>query len=260
MQTGYTLDYSSIKSMTMRDGDCDGNGIATYSWSARRSTLKRRGCHYVVVRHLADLRQAQQRQEPDERLLHAGLDGLRRRSAATCSTSASTARAAPTIRSSEKITFVGRVIGGHIEGWGGDDIRLTDLYYRGGETIRGFDRGGFGPRDLRTDDAIGGKTYWATTAEIRFPFPFIPDDLGSERRRLRRRWLAVRRQRPGQEPRTARRTASRSPTTPSVRSSVGASVMWNSPVGPIRMDFAKALTKEDFDKEQFFRFGASTKF
>ncbi len=80
----------------------------------------------------------------------------------------------------EKITFVGRVIGGHIQNWNGDgdDIRLTDLFFKGGETIRGFDRSGYGPRDGVTDDAVGGTTFWATTAEIRFPFPFIPDDLG----------------------------------------------------------------------------------
>ena len=78
----------------------------------------------------------------------------------------------------EKITFVGRVIGGHIMGWGGDDVRLIDLFYKGGETIRGFERGGFGPRDLNTDDALGGSTFWATTAEVRFPLPFVPDDLG----------------------------------------------------------------------------------
>ena len=29
-----------------------------------------------------------------------------------------------------------------------------------------------------TNDALGGTTYWATTAEIRFPIPFVPDDLG----------------------------------------------------------------------------------
>ncbi len=79
---------------------------------------------------------------------------------------------------SDNITFVGRAIGGHIEGWGGDDVRLTDLYYRGGETIRGFDRGGFGPRDLvhgrrhRRQDLLGGH------GEIRFPLPYVPDDLG----------------------------------------------------------------------------------
>ncbi len=78
----------------------------------------------------------------------------------------------------EKITFVGRAMGGHIEGWGGEDVRLLDLFYKGGETIRGFDRGGFGPRDLLTGDALGGSTFWATTAEVRFPLPFVPDELG----------------------------------------------------------------------------------
>jgi outer membrane protein insertion porin family len=159
---------------------------------------------------------------------------------------------------SENITFVGRAIGGHIEGWGGDDVRLTDLYYRGGETIRGFDRGGFGPRDLKTDDSIGGKTYWATTAEIRFPFPYIPDDLGlsgavfaDAGSLFDANDLAKSLNKSGQLELA---------DSSAVRSSVGASVMWNSPVGPIRMDFAKALTKEKFDQEQFFRFGASTKF
>ncbi|HEX7074950.1 MAG TPA: outer membrane protein assembly factor BamA, partial [Hyphomicrobiaceae bacterium] len=78
----------------------------------------------------------------------------------------------------DEITFVGRVIGGHIEGWGGQDVRLLDLYYRGGETVRGFDRAGYGPRDIDTGDALGGKTYWAATAEVRFPLPLIPDELG----------------------------------------------------------------------------------
>jgi outer membrane protein insertion porin family len=46
----------------------------------------------------------------------------------------------------------------------------------------------------------------------------------------------------------------------SIRSSAGVSLMWNSPVGPIRMDFAKTLTKEKYDETQFFRFGAATRF
>ena len=48
----------------------------------------------------------------------------------------------------DKITLVGRAVGGHIMGWGGDDVRLIDMFYKGGETIRGFNRGGVGPRDL----------------------------------------------------------------------------------------------------------------
>ncbi|WP_415071993.1 BamA/TamA family outer membrane protein [Hyphomicrobium sp.] len=49
-------------------------------------------------------------------------------------------------------------------------------------------------------------------------------------------------------------------TATSIRSSVGGSLMWNSPVGPLRMDFAKVLTKESYDQTQFFRFGAQSKF
>ena len=78
----------------------------------------------------------------------------------------------------DNITFVARGIAGSIHGWGGEDVRLIDLFFKGGETVRGFDRAGYGPRDLSTGDALGGQYYWATTAEIRFPIPFVPDDLG----------------------------------------------------------------------------------
>jgi outer membrane protein insertion porin family len=45
-----------------------------------------------------------------------------------------------------------------------------------------------------------------------------------------------------------------------IRSSVGASLIWASPLGPIRFDFAKALTKSDSDQTQFFRFTGGTTF
>jgi len=169
----------------------------------------------------------------------------------------------------EKITLIGRVIGGHIEGWGGDDVRLLDMYFKGGETIRGFDRAGYGPRDLFTGDALGGQTYWAATAEVRFPLPFIPEDIGlsgavfADAGSL---WGT------GDFAEASNNCADNSQFTngsfknicladdSSIRSSVGASLMWNSPVGPLRMDFAKVLTKQAYDEEQMFRFGASTKF
>lgn len=169
----------------------------------------------------------------------------------------------------EKITLIGRVVGGHIEGWGGDDIRLLDMYFKGGETIRGFDRAGYGPRDTFTGDALGGQSYWAATAEVRFPLPFIPEDIGlsgalfADAGSL---WGA------GDFATSNNNCADPSKYTNgsfknicladdnTIRSSVGASLLWNSPVGPLRMDFAKVLTKEAYDEEQMFRFGASTKF
>lgn len=165
----------------------------------------------------------------------------------------------------DKITFVGRAVGGVIQGWGGQDVRLLDSFFKGGETVRGFDISGFGPRDISSSnrDALGGQKYWAATAEIRFPLPFIPEDIGlsgavfADAGSL---WDAT----GGADSALAGCTTSSGKAclqdSNSIRSSVGGSIMWNSPVGPLRMDFAKVLTKESYDQTQFFRFGASSKF
>jgi outer membrane protein insertion porin family len=154
------------------------------------------------------------------------------------------------------ITLVGRLIGGHITGWGGQDVRAVDAFYKGGELIRGFDSAGLGPRDAGTGDALGGKIFYAGTVEMRFPIPFLPDELGFSgaifadagtvydtdlKKRSDLVGLVI-------------------DDSENIRSSVGASLLWNSPLGPLRADFAYVLTKEDFDEEEFFRFGASTKF
>ena len=174
----------------------------------------------------------------------------------------------------EKITLVGRAIGGHIAGWGGEDVRLLDLFYKGGETIRGFNRAGYGPRDTLTGDALGGDTFWATTAELRFPFPLIPDDLGmsgaifADAGSLFGAGAGVKKINnqcglPLQiDPTTG---AVLNPgvclaDTSAVRASVGFGVLWNSPLGPLRLDIAYPLLKQSFDVDQIVRFGASTRF
>ncbi len=162
----------------------------------------------------------------------------------------------------DNITFVARAIGGSISGWGGSDVRLIDLFFKGGETVRGFDRAGYGPRDLSTGDALGGSMYWATTAEVRFPIPFVPDDLGisgavfADAGSL---WDAGGRAQQVLAGCNSNGQACLQESS-AIRSSVGASLMWASPVGPIRMDLAKVLSKEKYDEEQIFRFGAATKF
>jgi outer membrane protein insertion porin family len=167
----------------------------------------------------------------------------------------------------DKITFAGRVVAGHIEGWGGDEVRLLDLFYKGGETIRGFNRAGFGPRDLLTGDALGGKTFWATTAEIRFPFPFIPDDLGMSGAVFADAGSLFNAGTGAKNLNTQCGAATPDPSvgicladSPSIRTSAGFSLLWNSPLGPLRLDIAKAITKQPYDDEQLIRFGASTKF
>ena len=173
----------------------------------------------------------------------------------------------------EKITLVGRAIGGHIEGWGGDDVRLLDLYYKGGETIRGFSTSGYGPRDLLTGDSLGGSTFWATTAEVRFPLG-LPEELGmsgavfvdagslfgagSTARRLDTQCgLPIIR-----DPNT---NAVINPgvclaDSDSIRASAGIGLIWNSPLGPLRLDIAQPFVKQPYDATQLLRFGASTRF
>ena len=44
------------------------------------------------------------------------------------------------------------------------------------------------------------------------------------------------------------------------RASAGASLIWASPFGPLRVDYAVPLVKEDTDIIQNFNFGMSTRF
>jgi outer membrane protein insertion porin family len=158
----------------------------------------------------------------------------------------------------ENILFVSRAIGGHIAGWGGEDVRLLDLFFKGGETVRGFERAGFGPRDLLTNDALGGRTYWATTAEVRFPIPLVPEDLGIQGAVFADAGSLF--GAGGESERLNTESSVDLADSSAIRASVGASILWASPVGPIRMDIAKVLSKESYDEEQFFRFGAQTNF
>jgi outer membrane protein insertion porin family len=169
-----------------------------------------------------------------------------------------------------KITLVGRAQGGSIEGWGGQDVRLTDLFFKGGETIRGFERAGYGPRDAcespvtheRVDncsrDSLGGQLFWATTAEVRFPFPYVPDSLGMQGAIFvdaGSLWDPS-----GQALSAVADEGSFIFDSAEVRMSTGFSIIWQSPLGPLRADIAQALLKADFDKTELFRFGASTNF
>ncbi len=155
-------------------------------------------------------------------------------------------------RVAKGVTLVGRVIGGHIVGLG-QDVRLLDSFYKGGETIRGFESSGIGPRDADgNQDALGGTMFYAATAEVRFPIPLLPEEFG-----LSGAIFADAGSLYDVGSQIAGLTVNDSN---SIRSSVGASLLWNSPLGPLRADYSHVLSSEEFDEEQAFRFGASTNF
>ena len=154
----------------------------------------------------------------------------------------------------KRITLVGRVQGGYIEGYGGEDVRLQDLFFKGPETIRGFERAGIGPRDTSTGDSLGGRVFAAATTEVRFPLPLLPENLGMTGAVFA-------------DVATLFETGDLGSIDQSlvvdddtIRASVGFSLIWQSPVGPLRADFAHVLNSSAFDEEEVFRFGAATQF
>ena len=149
------------------------------------------------------------------------------------------------------VTLAGRATAGTIMGWGGHDVRLLDMYYMGGETVRGFAAAGIGPRDTASAnaDALGGKSYISTTAEMRFGLPLVPEGLG-----VRGAVFADAGSLFGTS-NSAGRLPGLAGSSASLRASVGAGLIWDSPIGALRADYAFPLAKQTFDKTQPWSFG-----
>lgn len=139
--------------------------------------------------------------------------------------------------------------GGYIHGLG-QNVRLNDRFDVGGQNLRGFADAGIGPRDANSRDSLGGNVYGIGTAEVSFPVG-LPDEYGIRASVF-----------------TDFGTLFEVDTSPTVsvlddaslRMSAGIGISWDSPFGPIRVDFAQALLKEDYDETQVFRFSFGTKF
>ncbi|WP_282151162.1 outer membrane protein assembly factor BamA [Ruegeria atlantica] len=140
--------------------------------------------------------------------------------------------------------------------WQGDDFsRVIDRFLIGPNTFRGFEPAGLGPRDLSNgqDDAIGGNYYWVARFESDFPLG-LPEELG-----LRGGvFYDVGNVYNINNVNTA--GADIVGADGSVRHVIGVSVLWETPFGPLRFNFSKALKKEDFDKEQNFDLTVQARF
>jgi outer membrane protein insertion porin family len=166
--------------------------------------------------------------------------------------------------------FVGvvKLQGGHLLG---NDLRIVDNFFMGPNLVRGFAPSGIGPRDIGIDprnNALGGTTYFGGTTELQFPIFGMPRELGMKGALFADAGTLF-----GYEGKTDFSSLCSGgcatggyPTSitvrdeKSIRSSVGASLIWASPLGPIRFDFAKPLQKDTYDRTQFFRFSGGTTF
>ncbi len=192
--------------------------------------------------------------------------------------------------------FIGALKGraGYIDGYAGDNVRLSDRFFEGASTFRGFEVAGVGPRYIpgaspidasqpelgmvpSTDrdgkifgQSIGAKIYAIGSAEILLPLP-LPDQYGI-RAALFSDFGTVgsvdsATKALNEDPRYWLDTdgdgvADLAPIQDdlALRATAGVTVSWDSPFGPVRFDFAKILMKEDYDQTEGFRFSAGTSF
>ena len=136
---------------------------------------------------------------------------------------------------------------------------MLDHFQMGPNLVRGFATAGIGPRDMtlgtterraRRHDVLGRQS-----SKSQVPIFGVPKDFGMQARGLRRRRLGLGLQGPDQLPGDGtsvddgRSGHRRGYGLDDVRSSVGAGIIWDSPFGPIRFDYAYPLTKDPNDRD-----------
>ncbi len=174
---------------------------------------------------------------------------------------------------------------GILNQFGNNELRMLDHFQMGPNLVRGFAPNGIGPRDINpygTGDALGGTKYWGVSAELQMPFWFLPKEVGLKGAvyadagglydyKGPTSWVQTGEVNvPGCiKPTQLTATTAANPGTclglqyddsKVVRTSVGVGLIWASPFGPLRFDYAVPLTKGQFDRVQQFKFGGGTSF
>ena len=159
----------------------------------------------------------------------------------------------------------------------GGYVRMLDDFKMGPNLVRGFEPAGFGPRDITpwtAGDPLGGTMYWGASIEMQYPFYFLPKDSGFRGAVFVDSGSEWGYKGETQYPATGEINGTiissagtfvcqcgmqyANDATPRV--SVGASLIWDSPFGPLRFDLAYPILKQPYDRTQWFQFGGGTRF
>ena len=147
--------------------------------------------------------------------------------------------------------------GGHIHSFG-DPTRLSERYFLGGASLRGFEPRGVGPRD--GEDALGGDWFYRGTVQLIFPVG-LPNELGVSGRLYTDFGTVggigsitefLRESRSTEESELLHES--------SLRVSTGFGLSLSTPLGPMTLSWSRPVAKEEFDKTETFRFGIGTRF
>ena len=135
--------------------------------------------------------------------------------------------------------------------------RVIDRFFLNSRKMRGFEPGGLGPREclsricaVSNNDALGGENFAVVGFEAEFPLGF-PEEYGLT----------------GGLFYDVGNLWSLQKTNNNVlyedgswRQSVGASLFWRTPIGPLRFNFSDVLKKEFYDRDESFDLTISTRF
>lgn len=139
---------------------------------------------------------------------------------------------------------------GNITGLG-QNTRITDRFFLGGTSFRGFRGSGIGPRDTKTEDALGGNNYAFGRVQASFPVG-LPEEWG-----IRGRGFSDFGTLFGFDTDADTSTIE---DDAALRVSAGVGVTWVSPLGPVAVDFAIPFIREDYDEVERFSFSFGTSF
>jgi len=158
---------------------------------------------------------------------------------------------------------------GYITGWGGDDVRINDRFFKGGTSFRGFDVAGLGPRivELVSDgqggtievprDALGGKAFAIGSVELAFPLG-LPEEFGVKGALFTEFGTLGLLDENDRIVGDITRFVVRDDFI--LRASAGVSIFWDSPFGPVRFDFSNIFEQASFDDVRTFRFSQVRRF
>jgi outer membrane protein insertion porin family len=141
--------------------------------------------------------------------------------------------------------------GGYVFGIG-QNVRIEDRFFVGGDNLRGFATGGIGPRDQNTSSALGGNIYYAGSVSQGFPLG-LPAEFGL----TSSVWTDFGSLFHNDDTATA---AAPIESSASVRISAGIGFTWKSPFGPIHIDMGEPIVRKSYDKKEFLRFGFGSRF
>ncbi|MBY6089478.1 outer membrane protein assembly factor BamA [Maritimibacter alkaliphilus] len=154
----------------------------------------------------------------------------------------------------EEVTLRATFRAGALSYFSGDDGITTDRFTIGNSIMRGFEPKGIGPREVDTandvDDALGGNFYAVGSFEAEFPLG-LPEEYGM----TGGVFYDV-----GSLWGLNKSNANVLYEDASLRHVIGVSLFWTTPIGPLRLNWSKALVKEDYDKEQTFDLTIQTDF